>query len=116
MLKVVGLDLFQIGEGEQMRQVAGDRQNLVMLRRLHGLRACANRPPPTLDRGNGGWVGLWRRRQDDFGPGKELAVRLRRAAALGAGDGMAGHVAGRQLPAAPAHRLDDGRLDAPGVE
>ena len=87
-----------------------------MFRRLHGFRGCANRPPPTLDRFDGGWVGLRFRRQDDFGPGKEFAVRHRWATALGAGDGMAGHIMRRQPLPLLAHGLDDGGLDAADIK
>ena len=93
------------GVGDQMRQMAGDRQHQVVMLGRHGLDVGAERAPERgepLDRGR---VGVRRRREDAPAVDEQLGEAGIGAGMLGAGDRMRGHEmhAGRQVRRHVAH-------------
>ena len=102
------------GVGDQMRQMAGDREHEVMMIRRHDLDLGAERGPERAQLLGRVGIGAFRRGQDAPAVDEELGEAGIGTGMLGAGDGMRGnemHVGGR-CGAMSAH---DGALDRADV-
>ena len=84
-------------EGEQVRQMAGARQHLVVALHVHLQHFGAAGTPQRLHPGHGGRGGFAGRGEDHLVLEVKLRVRSRHTALLGAGDGMPQHQPCRQL-------------------
>ncbi len=84
-------------EGQQVRQVAGRGQHLVVALHRHVLDIGAQRAPQAVDQSQGGRVGFGQRREDDFVTTEQGSVGGFHPALLGTGDRVAGHEAWQAL-------------------
>ncbi len=81
------------GEGQQMREMTGGREHLIMMLHLHDLDICAQLPPQALDKRQGSIIAVLARRENDLVATEQLGVRSLHPALLGAGNGMPRHQA-----------------------
>ncbi|MCY1425077.1 hypothetical protein D9M71_408560 [compost metagenome] len=78
-------------EGQQVRQVAGGGQHLVVMLDLHVLDVRAEFAPKAADQGHGLGVGVFQRSEDHLVAAIEVRPGRLHPALLGAGDGMPRH-------------------------
>ncbi|MNQ68424.1 hypothetical protein D3C85_829770 [compost metagenome] len=93
VLALVGQRVDQ-AEGQQVRQVAGGGEHLVVVLDGHVLDVGTQRPPQAVDQRQRRRLGLGQRGEDHLVAAVQLAVGRLHAALLGAGDRVAGYEAG----------------------
>ena len=95
------------GEGQQVRQVAGGRQNLVVMLDLHVLDVRAQRAPQAVDQRQRVGIGLRGGRENHLVPAEQGRLRRGHSALLGTRDRMPRY----QVPRHPAERGTRGTHD-----
>ena len=93
------------GERDQVRQVAGGCQHLIVIRHRHGQHRGTAALPEPLQASQVGLADIVRRRKDDLVVGEKLGICRPDATLLGTGNGMTGNNQRRQ---AAEHGLNIG--------
>ncbi len=102
------------GVGDQMRQMAGDRQHQIVMIRRHDLDPGAEAGPERAQLFDRGWIGTVRRREDAPAVDEEFRKAGVRTGVLGTGDGMGGHEV-HAVRNMRAHVAGDSALDRADV-
>lgn len=102
-------------EGQQMRQMAGGGEHLVVALDGHALDHRPKPPPESVDQRQCLGLALLHRCQDDLVMEEQFAVGRRHAAALGAGDRMARHEVQGPAGEGPPRRLQHISLGAADI-